>query len=370
MTRNTAVYFDERCLWHAAGQYVLTFPVGGWVQPPAGSGHAESPETKRRFKNLMDVSGLSKKVTFCSAAPSDEADLLRVHGEQYIREFKRLSDLGGGCLGEEAPFGPGGYEIAKITAGQAQAAVDDVLSGKFDNAYVLTRPPGHHCGINQPMGFCLFNNIAIAVEAARQKYALDRIAIVDWDVHHGNGTQEIFYKRPDVLTISLHQDGCFPPGYSGVEDQGEDEGTGFNLNIPLQAGGGHAEYLYAMQRIVLPALDRFQPQLIIVACGFDANAVDPLARMQAHSATFKEMTAMMMQVADKYSGGKLVMVHEGGYAEAYVPFCGHAVVEQLAGVDMGVDDPVLDFIRLQQPKQVFFEFQRQLLDEMAGTYQL
>lgn len=163
------------------------------------------------------------------------------------------------------------------------------------------------------MGFCFFANIAVAIEAAKARHGVERVAVLDWDVHHGNGTQAIYYRRDDVLSISLHQDGCFPPGYSGAEDIGEDRGRGFNLNVPLLPGGGHDAYMQAMQRIVLPALERFRPQLIVVASGFDANAVDPLARMQLHSDSFRAMTAMVRDAAERHAGGRLVVVHEGGY---------------------------------------------------------
>lgn len=188
------------------------------------------------------------------------------------------------------------------------------------------------------MGFCFFANIAVAIEAAKARHGVERVAVLDWDVHHGNGTQAIYYRRDDVLSISLHQDGCFPPGYSGAEDIGEDRGRGFNLNVPLLPGGGHDAYMQAMQRIVLPALERFRPQLIVVASGFDANAVDPLARMQLHSDSFRAMTAMVRDAAERHAGGRLVVVHEGGYSEAYVPFCGLAVIEELSGVRSAVRD--------------------------------
>ena len=220
------------------------------------------------------------------------------------------------------------------------------------------------------MGFCLLANVALAAEAVRSRHQLERIAIVDWDVHHGNGTQAIFYERPDVLTVSVHQDRCFPFGYSGEDERGRGAGQGYNYNIPLLAGGGHDSYLYAFERIVVPVLDRYRPQLILVASGLDANAVDPLARMQLHSETFRDLTRMLMEVADRHSRGRLVAVHEGGYAEAYVPFCGHAIVEQLAGERLGVEDPILEPTRLQQPGERFNDFQRRLLDELAAVFGL
>jgi acetoin utilization deacetylase AcuC-like enzyme len=368
MQKRTAFFHDERCLWHSGGMHALIMPVGGWVQPPSGAGHAESPDSKRRFKSLLDVSGLSERVAVRSAPLATEEDLLRIHPRDYLHRFKALSDAGGGDLGKLSPFGRGGYEIAQLSAGLATKAVDAVLRDEHRNAYVLSRPPGHHCLPDEPMGFCLLANIPVAIEAARAAHRIERIAVVDWDVHHGNGTQSIFYERPDVLTISVHQDKCFPFGYSGEGERGTGAGSGYNYNIPLQPGGGHDSYIYAFERIVVPILDRYRPELLVVASGLDANAVDPLARMQAHSETFRALTRMMMDVADKHCQGRVVAVHEGGYAEAYVPFCGHAIVEQLAGESLGVEDPFLEIFQAQQPGPRFDGFQRQLLDELAVAF--
>ncbi|MEY0231628.1 class II histone deacetylase [Providencia manganoxydans] len=370
MKRKTGFFFDEHCFWHSTGLHATTLPVGGWVQPPAGASHAESPETKRRLKSLMDVSGLSRSLVLSSAEPASEATLLKIHPQAYLTRFKQVSDNGGGLLGKEAPLGPGSYEIAKLSAGLSCAAVEAVLSGELDNAYSLSRPPGHHCLPDESMGFCFLANIPLAIERAKEQFNIQRVAVIDWDVHHGNGTQHIFWDRPDVLTISLHQDGCFPPGYSGEDDIGGGEGEGYNLNIPLLAGAGHNSYIYAMKQIVIPALERFKPELIIVASGYDANALDPLARMQLHSESFREMTQLVMEAADRLCDGKLVIVHEGGYSEAYVPFCGLAVIEEMVGVRTEVQDPLLDFIGLQQPRAEFELFQQQMLDKLKGKFGL
>lgn len=362
--RNTGFFHDERCFWHSTGLHATVLPVGDWVQPPSGGGHAESAESKRRMKNLMDVSGLTPQLQLRSAEPASEEDLLRVHPAHYLQRFKQLSDNGGGMLGEDAPMGPGSYDIARLSAGLACAAVTAVLRGELDNAYALSRPPGHHCLPDQAMGFCFLANIPIAIEYAKAHFGLERVAVVDWDVHHGNGTQHIYQRRSDVLTISLHQDRCFPPGYSGEEDCGEGPGKGFNMNIPLLAGSGHDAYLYAMDRIVLPLLEQFRPQLILVACGYDANAMDPLARMQLHSDSFRAMAERIMAAADRLCEGRLVMVHEGGYAESYVPFCGLAVMETLSGIRTEVNDPLLDFIQLQQPRSTFVQHQRDEIDRL------
>lgn len=365
MKGTTGFFFDELCFWHSAGMHALVLPVGGWVQPPAAAGFAESPESKRRLKCLMDVSGLSRELALRSAEPASEADLLRIHPQAYLQRFKTLSDAGGGELGANAPIGPGSYEIAKLSAGLAIAAVDSVMRGEVSNAYSLSRPPGHHCLADQAMGFCFLANIPVAIEAAKAAHGLGRVAIIDWDVHHGNGTQSIYERRDDVLTISLHQENCFPPGYSGIEERGRGAGQGFNINIPLPAGSGHDAYLQAMSSIVIPALDRFAPQLIVVACGYDANGVDPLARMLLHSDSFRAMTALVKQAAERHCGGRLVMVHEGGYAEAYVPFCGLAVLEEMAGIRTAVEDPMLALLQLQQPGTAVSQFLQGHVERLA-----
>lgn len=365
MIRRTAFFSDELCFWHSAGMHALFLPVGGWVQPPAAAGFAESPDSKRRLKNLMDVAGLSSKLLNKSAAAASEEDLLRVHTPDYLKRFKEVSDAGGGELGPQAPAGPGSYEIAKKSAGLAMAAVDAVLSGEVDNAYSLSRPPGHHCLADQAMGFCFLANIPVAIEAAKAKYGLQRCAVVDWDVHHGNGTQSIYESSSSVLTISLHQDRCYPPGYSGVDDRGVGDGEGFNVNIPLPAGSGHEAYLQAMDEIVIPALEAFKPELIIVASGFDASSVDPLARMMLHSESYRLMTQRIRETAEKLCDGRFVVVHEGGYSEAYVPFCGVATIEEMVGVKTGVEDPVLGFFQEQQPGAEHSRFLRDYITQLA-----
>jgi acetoin utilization deacetylase AcuC-like enzyme len=362
---STAFYFDEKCLWHTAGEHALILPVGGYVQPPAAGGHAESPESKRRFKNLVDVSGLASHLSVLSAEPVTREDMLRVHPTSYIHRFKALSDTGGGNAGVYSPFGGGSFEIAALSAGLAKRAVADVLAGKFDNAYALSRPPGHHCLPEQSMGFCLLANIPIAIEAARATQALGKVAILDWDVHHGNGTQAVYYERGDTLTISIHQEGCFPPGQGPASERGNGDGVGANLNVPLLPGGGHRAYLDAMEVLVLPAIRAFAPEMIVVASGFDANAFDPLSRMQAHSGTFRIMTRMVMDLARDICGGRVAMVHEGGYAEVVVPFCGLATLEELSGIRTDVIDPFEAITEGQQPPPDFDIFQRARLEAQA-----
>ena len=366
----SALFQNERCFWHSTGVQALFFPLDTWIQPPTGSYGADTPDSKRRLLNLAQVSGLIESLSLPKADPASREDLLRVHPAKYLELFKTVSDAGGGDLGQLAPFSKGGYEIACISAGLGIAALDAVVSGQFDNAYALCRPAGHHCLPDMPMGFCLLCNTPIAVEAARARHGVGKVAIVDWDVHHGNGTQHVYYERGDTLTISLHQDRCFPPGYSGAEERGAGAGAGNNINVPLPAGSGHETYLRAMRNIVLPALDAFKPEVIVIASGLDANAVDPLARMLLHSETYREMTAMMMEAANQLCSGRLMVIHEGGYSEAYVPFCGHAILETLSGTRTAVEDHEVEMFSLWQPGPRAQDFQDKWVDDLAVEFGL
>ena len=186
----------------------------------------------------------------------------------------------------------------------------------------------------------MFSNAALGAMHARQALGLERVAVVDWDVHHGNGTQWAFYDDPSVLAISLHQDRYFPADSGMVDENGEGAGVGANLNVPLPAGSGVGAYVSAFERVVIPALRRFKPDLIIVASGLDASALDPLARQQMHSDGYRSLTRAFMDTAAE-TGAKLVFTHEGGYSSAYVPFCGLAVLEELTGHRTPVEDPFL-----------------------------
>ena len=345
MSNKTAFVWDEKCFWHSGGNYALLAPVGGLVQPMVSGGLPEAPETKRRLKNLMDVTGLSAELAMMSAKPSSMDELLKVHTQSYIEQFKSMSDNGGGELGLRTPFGAGSFEIAALSAGLVSKAAEQVLDRSARNAYALSRPPGHHCLPDWPNGFCLLANIAIAIESVFAKNMAKKIAVVDWDVHHGNGTEAIFLDRDDVLTISIHQNHCYPQN-TGAEDViGEGAGIGFNMNIPLPPGCGHKAYMDAMKQLVIPKLKAFDADLVIIACGFDASGYDPLARMMCSPETYRLMTREIMAITD----GRLVAAHEGGYSELYVPFCGHAMLEEMSGSNIRAEDPLRERITGQQP---------------------
>ncbi len=360
----TGFFTSEKCFWHSGGNYAQLAPVGGAVQPMVAGGLPESPESKRRFRNLLDVSGLLDTLDVRTSASLTMDQMALVHGRDYLSAFKTLSDASGGELGLRTPFGPGAFEIAGLSAGLVFQALQSVLSGQQRNAYALARPPGHHCLPDWPNGFCLLNNIAVAVEMARSMGLAKRFAIVDWDVHHGNGTEAIFYDRADVLTISVHQSRCYPFDTGEASAVGDGAGQGYNVNIPLQPGGGHLAYLQVMDQIILPKLRAFEAEIVIVACGFDASGVDPLSRMLCTSDTFRQMTQRLLD----FTGGALVMAHEGGYSELHVPFCGHAVMEALSGSAIAVQDPLQARLEAYQPSAEFAAHHSRLITELANFH--
>ncbi|MCF2872443.1 class II histone deacetylase [Octadecabacter sp. G9-8] len=363
----TGFFWDEQCFWHGGGNYAGMLPVGGLVQPMASGGLPESPESKRRLMNLMDVTGLARDLDLCHAPAAPTDDLLRVHPASYLDTFKSTSDAGGGELGRRTPFGPGGYEMAAQSAGLSIAALGSVLNGTHTNAYALSRPPGHHCLPDYPNGFCLFANLALAIQSARAKKLTERVVVLDWDVHHGNGTEAIFYDDPDVLTISMHQDRNYPMDTGDFADRGTGKGAGFNLNIPLPPGTGHVGYLATMERIVLPQIRAFNPDVIVIACGYDAAAIDPLGRMLATAETFQIMTRQVKTLAADICNSRLMMAHEGGYSEVYVPFCGHHVLAEMSGSKITAPDPFGDVFPLRQPAAAFDRFLEGWIGEMADA---
>ena len=332
----TGFLYHELYMWHNTPNFAGVIPYGNPVQPYE---HAENPETKRRFRNLLDVSGLLKQLTLVEAREATDEEILRFHTSDYLEKIRRLNEEYSAETGMLTPMSRGSFEIARLAAGGVIEMADAVLDGKIDNGYALVRPPGHHAIADMGMGFCIFGNAALTAMHALEVRKLGRIATVDWDVHHGNGTQAAFWDNPDVLTISIHQDNCFPPDSGHMHERGEGKGEGYNINIPLPPGSGVGAYESAFDRVIVPALSAYKPDLIIVPSGFDAGAWDPLGRQMMTSSGYRSLTKKLMAVADDVCDGKIFMCHEGGYNGSTVPFFGLAVMETLSGISTGVEDP-------------------------------
>jgi acetoin utilization deacetylase AcuC-like enzyme len=313
----TGFVFHERYLWHNTGRHAGPFgaDASGWLEPDVR--HRENADGKRRIRSLLAVTGLLDELTPIAPRPATVEEVTRVHAPAYVERIKAESDHWGGDGGDgSTAFGKGSYEVALLSAGGVIAAVDAVLDGTVDNAFALVRPPGHHALPDMGMGFCLFGNAAIATRHLRDARGVERVAIVDWDVHHGNGTDAIFRDDDSVLFVSLHQ-WPFYPGTGGPDDQAET-----TLNIPMSAGSGDAEYLRAFEHTVEPAVARFAPELVLVSAGFDAHEDDPLAEMRLTEGCFREMAERCRAMAPRTAA-----ILEGGYELDTLPDLVQAALE-------------------------------------------
>lgn len=334
--------WSERLAWFDNGRWAGPLVPGGFVEPGE---HMENGETKRRVASLVEASGLRDRMTPVPVRRATREELSRVHTDSYLDYLGEQDRLPKGGYADRdiarVPFGHGDLEIAELAAGATIEAAEAIMRGEVDNAYVLTRPPGHHALPDMGLGFCVFANIAVAIEHVRAHHGVRRVAVVDWDVHHGNGTQAIYYDDPDVLTISVHQDRLFPDG-GLAEETGGVGAEGACVNVPLPPGCGHGAYVRVFEQIVLPQVRSFDPDLIVVASGYDSSAFDPNGRMLLHSDSYRWMTEQLMEVSAEVSDGRLLVVHEGGYSAFYVPFCAVAVIEALTGHRTEARDPIVD----------------------------
>ena len=281
-------------MWHDTGSGASELPSGGWLEPGE---HAESPATKRRLKNLLDATGLTDE-------PRAARTACRRRSRSSAAFMRRSTSSASASSRPAAAAMPAARRRSATAPSRSRSSQPAARSrpsmrcstGRSTNAYALVRPPGHHALPDRGMGFCLFANVAVGVRHAQAARGLGRVAVVDWDVHHGNGTQAIFWDDPSVLAISLHQDGLYPARSGLLSETGAGAGTGTTLNVPLPAGSGTGAYLDAIDRVVVPALEAFAPELVVIACGFDAGALDPLGRMLLPAAAFGAMTERLLDV--------------------------------------------------------------------------
>lgn len=281
--------------------------------------HDTGPSHPERADRLRSITAHLKQVNLWSKLQhliidhAAEEWILKVHTHEHLKFVREACRLGRRILDQgDTHACPDSYDIALLAAGGVMAGVDAVMNGLLDNVFCAVRPPGHHAEQTAVMGFCLFNNVAIAARYAQITYQVNRVAIIDWDVHHGNGTQNIFYEDNSVLYISLHQY-PFYPGTGSASERGTGAGTNYTLNIPMRAGSGEEEYVQAFNKDILPTLDGFRPNLILISAGFDAHKDDPLANINLTEESFTRMTRMMMDAAKNYCDGRIVSVLEGGY---------------------------------------------------------
>lgn len=277
---------------------------------------AEHPEHAGRIRAVwqrMEETGLIAQVKALEAVEATREQLLAVHTPDYLRVLEMTSGFERTVrLDADTYITPRSYEIARLSAGASILAVDQIFSRQATNALAACRPPGHHAVAERGMGFCLLSNVAIAARHAQQAYGLERVMIVDFDVHHGNGTEAIFYEDPSVLFISTHQSPLYP-GTGMINDIGAGKGRGTTINVPVPPGTGDASFRAIYEEILWPAAQRYQPQLIIVSAGFDAHWLDPLAGLKLTLSGFYHISRELVQMAESFCEGRIVFSMEGGY---------------------------------------------------------
>ncbi len=354
----TAIAWDERCLGHENGSMLVRRPAAEWLDVP----HFERPERQARTIQVLERAGALAALRRLESRRARREELELVHEPAMIAALERAcARRRFATVGPEARVGPDSWEPALLAAGNALAVVDAVLDGAVSNGFAVVRPPGHHATATEPMGFCLFNNVAIAARHARRRDGIGRVAIVDWDVHHGNGTETIFWSDPSVLFVSLHQDDLYPLGRGRASDRGGGAGEGTTVNVPLPAGCGDEGYRYAFERVVEPALRAFGPDLLLVSAGADPAASDPLGRMSVTAEGFRALTGRALALADELCGGRLAVVLEGGYSLEQLPFCNLAIAERLAGLEPAF---AADPLELDVPRGLR-DFEREAVDVAA-----
>lgn len=276
-------------------------------------GHPEQPARFDAVLSRLNATGLLRELVpvECREARADELAL--VHTREYLALVERETGRGFGQLSTgDTPVGPGSLDAARVAAGCCLAAVEALFEEKIQNAFCLVRPPGHHASAARGMGFCIFNNVALAARHAQRKYGAEKVLIADWDVHHGNGTQDIFYRDGSVLFFSTHQSPWYP-GTGAASEKGEGGGYGTTINCPLPAGAGRREIAGAFENVLLPAAKEFRPDLILLSAGFDSRKGDPLGQFQLIDEDFAYLTMLMADLAADLCDGHLISVLEGGY---------------------------------------------------------
>jgi len=291
MPDGTAIVFDSRMLAHDPGR-----------------GHPERPE---RLRVLLDHLDRARDLVPLGARLATEEEIALVHAPGHIERAAASAGQSRVVFDPDTATSAGSYEAARLAAGSLLTVCDAVLAGEVRNGFALVRPPGHHAEYDRAMGFCLFNNVALAAAWLRAR-GLRRVAIVDWDLHHGNGTQHLFEDDPDVLYVSAHQFPCYP-GTGAVEEVGCGAGAGRTLNLPFPPGFGDEEYVRAFDEVVLPVCRAFAPDFVLVSAGFDCDARDPLGQMRVSPAGFARMADACRALAEETAGGRIAAVLEGGY---------------------------------------------------------
>ena len=284
-----------------------------YLEHDMGMGHPESPNRLRAIMQQLDQSGTAARLTRIVPRMAEDEWITQIHSAAYVASLKQHAPASGRVsLDPDTSMSPGSLTAAYLAAGGALAAVDAIMQREVEHVFCAVRPPGHHAEARRAMGFCLFNNVAIAARYIQKRHGLSRVLIVDWDVHHGNGTQHSFEDDPSVLFFSTHQ---YPhyPGTGRESEHGTGAGEGYTINVPMEAGEGDEEYRRVFQKVLVPAADQFKPEFVIISAGFDAHKDDPLASMGLTESGYADLTAIVAGIARRHTQGRILSSLEGGY---------------------------------------------------------
>ena len=292
--------------------------------------HPESPERLRFLNERLGSSKVARQFQRGEVEPAPREQLARVHSRRYIDSVREFVESGGIRIETDTFCSKESFDVACLAAGTVTTAVDQVIAGPHRQAACLVRPPGHHARPGAAMGFCLFNNIAVAAAHARAAHGIERVLIVDWDVHHGNGTQEIFYSDAGVYFLSVHR-WPFYPGTGNRDETGEGPGLGTVFNLPLEFGVSRRDYQARFESLLKDAAGRCRPELVLVSAGFDAHRADPIGSLGLETEDFHTLTALPLEVANEYCGGRFVSTLEGGYNVPILADCVECHLETILG---------------------------------------
>lgn len=355
-----AVFWHPDVLKHDAGRGCYEYPASPLME--VDEPHPETPERIINIRSILQRGDIREQIDWREGRHASRDEVAHFHTPAYIDQVIAAEKNAPVRLdGSGTVVNPGSVDAAFAAAGTTLESLDAVLASENLAAYALVRPPGHHAARTMADGNCIFNNLAIAVESALAA-GCARVAVIDWDVHHGNGTQSGFYDRADVLTVSMHMPlgawGQNHPELGTVDETGTGDGKGYNFNIPLPYGSGDQAYAKAMRELVAPAVRSFEPDLIIIACGQDANQFDANGRNLLSMAGFRELGTTARELAAELCNGRLLLCQEGGYAITYTGFCMYAIAEGVLGVAEPMEDPLAYDADIEQPQVPCEEIER------------